>query len=81
MPDPTFVNIPIRGTGLRERVVLNEDGTVSRPTEAVFADSSGLAAETTLAAFKSANHTDLAALATKLDTMIGLLQDILAAQT
>lgn len=83
MPVPTYTTIPIPGTGLRMRVIVNDDDTVSQPTEAVFADSSGLNAETTQAAFKSANHTDslaiiaaLATVATKLDaviTAIGLL--------
>lgn len=87
MADPLFTSVPIPGVGFRERVVDNEDGTVSRPTQAVFADSSGLNAETTQAAFKLANHTDLVALATKLDALIvlqtaanALLTDILAAQ-
>lgn len=79
MPEPVYKNIPIQGTGVRERVVVNEDGSVSRPTQAVFADSSGLNAEATQAAFKSANHTDLVALATKLDTVITKLQGVIDA--
>lgn len=79
MPDPTYTTIPIPGTGVRERVVVNEDETVSRPTQAVFADSSGLASETNLSALKTANHTDLALIATKLDDVIAGLADVVTA--
>lgn len=79
MPDPVYTTIPIQGTGVRERVVVNEDDTVSRPTQAVFADSSGLNAEATQLAFKSATHTDLLSLATKLDTVITKLQGVIDA--
>ncbi len=86
MPDPVYTTLPIPGTGIRERVVVNDDDTVSRPTQAVFADSSGLNAEATQLLFKSANHTDLAAILAKLiaapateATLAAILAKIIAA--
>jgi hypothetical protein len=72
MADPVYTTIPIPGTALRERVIVNDDGTLSRPTQAVFADSSGLNAEASQLLIKA----ELIAMKTVLDNIlvaIGLL--------